>query len=1200
MSAAYKMAENMQRMAANPGKSIFVSANAGSGKTRVLVERVSRILLTGTNPDKILCLTYTKAAASEMQTRLFRDLGKWSIMCEDDLTNELNRLEDKTGARSRDNLNRARSLFARALETPGGLKVQTIHAFCERLLKRFPLEAGLLPGTDAIDERDVLALHQQVWSEIETSAVGKPDSKIAGHIALLASQKGDAAMDGLYSWAMYNAYDVDKWQAAGGPGELAELLGVSANATPETIIKDFWKTADLASIKSAVFEMLASKSIKNNKHGQIVLDALALLPPPLAGEVPRRGDGGNSLTLTQGERFPPTLRHEAPTSPVKNGGRKDTNTPLNAFDTYTKAFFKKAGEGDFFKTFVFGKDCPLAMNVIALEAQRVFKVRDQLRALTVLQLTTAVYDLSVLAVAKYRALKRTRRVMDFDDQIYLARGLLMKAEARQWVGYKLDGGVDHILVDEAQDTSQAQWDIVDALSSEFFQTGAGTKTRTIFAVGDEKQSIYGFQGAQPELFLNKIQDLTKKQPQTPEVKMSMSFRSTRKILALVDQIYYENKGILETFDAKFFPPASDKGQHDAHRNDTGIIEFWPAAPKPQDQEAETPSKPVPVDRLGARSSREKLATEIAVQVKNWLASGEPVFDRKAETTRPMRPADILILVQKRTAFFDAVIRNLKAAGVPVAGADRLQLTSSIAVQDMLSLAKFTLLPSDDLSLAEVLKSPLFGWDDEQLFDIAYGRKASLWAAMPEGADKQTLKHLISLAKRFAPYEFFARTLALAPMTGGPSLLQKIYNRIGLEAADVLDVFLARALAHQRRGAPSLQRFILDLGASESTIKREMDTAQDEVRVMTVHGAKGLEAPVVILPDTTQDVSVSKETFLEAGDGFVLRTASGNAPEALTMLADEAKAKAEREAMRLLYVALTRAESRLLICGFESRGKVEDNSWHKRIEIAMAGMDKTHEIETPFGMGLGFGERAERPKKTAQQMKTQDTKTASLPPWVYDMATPQKPSVQFLSPSKLASPEDAEKLSQPVRSPLSRADEEYRFRRGNLIHKLLEILPQIPPAKRQSSALTYLEQQGLERGAAKALSAEVFAIIDNPDFSHIFGHGSHNGLSMAEVSLAGGAAELPDSVRLSGQIDRLCITDDSVWIVDYKSNRPPPKTATEIAPLYVRQMAAYRALARELYPGKKIYTALLWTDGPHMMVIPDALLDKVKWRDVLPT
>ena len=1150
MSSAYENAVNMQSMAAAPDKSIFVSANAGSGKTRVLVERVSRILLTGTSPDKIMCLTYTKAAAAEMQTRLFQSLGAWSIMSEDKLTDELNRLEGNTDthnqSRSQQSLNRARSLFARALETPGGLKVQTIHAFCERLLKRFPLEAGIAPGSDAVDEHDASTIQKQVWIDIETEAVGNPDGKLAQDIALLAAHKSDQDMDKLYTWAMGNAYKIDKWQKAGGTDDLAVLFDLKPDVTPEIITSFFWRDANRELIREAASGMMNSGP-RDYGRGILILQALEETDLRIAFDIYLKAlysDGGKKTVF----------------NPVASNKASET----------AKSFFGNT------------KDSP------STEANRLLKARDHLRASTVIQLTTAVYNIAVLAVAKYRAIKHERRVMDFDDQIYLARNLLMNREASEWVRYKLDGGVDHILVDEAQDTSSPQWDIVDALSDEFFQTGAGTKTRTVFAVGDEKQSIYGFQGAEPELFLGKIQEITKKQPNTPHVKMSMSFRSTEQILALVDQIYYEDKGILETFDTKNFPLASDKGHHDANRADGGIIEFWPASQKPEGGEPETAWKPVPVDKLDARSSREKLAAGIATQVKAWLDTGEPIFDRELKRTRPMRPSDILVLVQKRTAFFDAVIRNLKSAGVPVAGADRLKLTKSIAVQDLLSLAKFVLLPTDDLSLAEVLKSPLFGWNEDQLFDLAYGRKRSLWTGLPHGLERKTLARIKTMATKFAPYEFFARTLALVPENGGPSLLQKIYARLGLEAADVLVVFLARALAHQRRGAPSLQRFITGIEASESTIKREMDAGQNEVRVMTVHGAKGLEAPVVILPDTTQAVSVSRETFFKSGDGFVLRVAKNEAPEALQALEKTKKAAAERESMRLLYVALTRAESRLLVCGFKSNGSVADTSWHRRVQNALEGMGAVETIETPFGDGLQFGHSAEPAKEKDQSPKTKTV----LPDWARTTAAPP-PLVQFLSPSQLIKPEDAEKFDQPVRSPLTKTDDSFRFARGNLIHKLLEILPQIPMDTRNNAALTYLQKQGLDGNEAKALVAEVFAVLNSPDFAHVFAPGSQ-----AEVSLAGSAADLPDNIRLSGQIDRLCVTDDTVWIVDYKSNRPPPKTEADVAQLYIRQMAAYRALARELYPDKKVRTALLWTDGPHMMTLSDQILDNVKWEDVL--
>ncbi|PHS74444.1 MAG: hypothetical protein COB56_09280, partial [Robiginitomaculum sp.] len=397
MSSAYENAVNMQSMAAAPDKSIFVSANAGSGKTRVLVERVSRILLTGTSPDKIMCLTYTKAAAAEMQTRLFQSLGAWSIMSEDKLTDELNRLEGNTDthnqSRSQQSLNRARSLFARALETPGGLKVQTIHAFCERLLKRFPLEAGIAPGSDAVDEHDASTIQKQVWIDIETEAVGNPDGKLAQDIALLAAHKSDQDMDKLYTWAMGNAYKIDKWQEAGGTDDLAALFEIDADCSPETIMKDAWEAAPIAQLRAAVATMMNGGKTDQTKAGYII----AALGAP---------------------------------------------TPEQAFSHYVHMFFTKAGTPNI--SMVTAKAGDVALSIFGdkksgygQEALRMIAANAQLKSAHVLQLTTAVYNIAVLAVAKYRAIKHERRVMDFDDQIYLARNLLMNREASEWVRYKL-------------------------------------------------------------------------------------------------------------------------------------------------------------------------------------------------------------------------------------------------------------------------------------------------------------------------------------------------------------------------------------------------------------------------------------------------------------------------------------------------------------------------------------------------------------------------------------------------------------------------------------------------------------------------------------------------------------------------------------------------------------------------------------------
>ncbi len=1162
---AYEHAQNMQRSAADPHTSVFVSANAGSGKTKVLVERVSRILLGGVRPDKILCLTYTKAAASEMQSRLFDVLGDWSVLSGEDLTKALGALEGNSRPRSDKELGRARKLFARALETPGGLKVQTIHAFCEKLLKRFPFEAGITPGTEALDDQDAQAMQLDVIANIQTLALST-DTEIAAVIALLSAHKNDKDMDTLYGWMMRNAYKIDAWQDAGGIDGVAKYLEIPANLTPEIAVVEAWECAPKAELKIAAQDM----------------------------------QGGGKTDIVKSNYILQALcAHSA----------------AEAYAHYVQMFFTKADKPKPSARMVTAKAGDMALSLFGNakdapqgEAMRMIAARETVSRAQVLVITKAVYTLACVVIKKYRALKSARRLMDFDDQIEMARKLLLDVQARDWVAYKLDGGVDHILVDEAQDTSAVQWDIVDELSTPFFQMSPDADprfTRTLFAVGDEKQSIYSFLGARPELFLEKIQALTKVQEDTPEIKMSMSFRSSTEILALVDQIFYVQNAIQDTFDSTAMPAASDVGFHSAFRQDGGVVEFWPAAQTPIIEDEEIPWEPVPVDTLGSSSSREQLARQIAQQIKQWLDNQEPVCDKKTGV-RPMQARDILILVTKRTAFFDAVIRNLKAQNIPVAGADRLSLTDSIAVQDLLSLAKFALLPQDDLSLAEVLKSPLFGWSEQQLFDVAHGRSSSLWQALPDGDARGTLSHIRKLAAKYAPYEFFAQTLAFVPDKGGASLLHKIYSRLGLEVADALDAFLAQALAHQRRGAPSLTRFIADIESDERTIKREMDSGHDEVRVMTVHGAKGLEAPVVILPDTTQIKQTGKDPLYAVNGGFLANISARDKPQIMESVQDKQIALSAQESLRLLYVALTRAETRLLICGFESRGKVADDSWHHRIGLAMEAMG-ADSIETEFGEGMRYGQPVQR--ETDEQTPSSDIPETlpTLPEWAVTPLGPEHaPKIKYLSPSALRSDgESGTQASAPRRSPLWSVDgggaPHDRFARGIHIHKLLQILPDVKTANRRKAAHNYLiTHQKLDTKTVADIEAAVFGVLEHKDFAPFFAKPFGADISHAEISLAGRAQGLPEHIRLGGQIDRLCIVDGIVWILDYKSNRPPPQNEDKVAAIYIRQMAAYRALAKDIFKDMPVRTALLWTDGPRLMPLSDKILDAVNWDDVLPS
>ena len=1142
----YIAAVRAQGQAADPSSTRLASANAGSGKTRVLVNRVSRILLGGAAPETILCLTYTKAAASEMQSRLFETLGKWSILDDAPLREELDKL---IGADSQNvPLKNARQLFAKALETPEGLKVQTIHAFCERILARFPIEAGILPGFEPLDDAETAALRDEIRDTIYKTAAQDERNELSQAIRMITSHMADQTFEGLLKWMSHSVDKIERWEQSGGTAELAKLLGVSADADEHSILRHAWENTSQTDIRQAAASMQESPSVGDRKKAERIFEAL------------------------------------------------DIKNPVEAFETYVSAFLT-SDKSSPLKSIITKKGPPFAIALFGHKAaeptpeiERILLAWEQARSANCLAMTQAVLTIAKTFAVEFKRAKNRHRGLDFNDQVLLVRNLLRRSEVSEWVRYKLDGGIEHILLDEAQDTSPAQWDIIDALAEEFDQEQRDIpQARTLFAVGDEKQSIYSFQGAEPEQFLKKIQYYTKGD-KTLSPRMRMSFRSAPQILEFVDQIFIGDGVVQRMFDAEDYPPASDLVGHTAHRQDDGQVDLWPAVSKPETEDEKDPWDTTPVNALTQGDAREQLAQKIAQQIDGWIKDKEPIYDRELKDpitglkgkTRPLHAGDILILVRQRNDFFDAVIRNLKACGVAVAGADRLKLKDSIVVKDLLSLAKFALLQQDDLSLAEVLKSPLFNYSVEDLFKVSSRRERSLWRAVknrrPETA--QTLTDILTYARRFAPYEFFTRVLDM-PGESGDSMRGQIYKRLGLEAKDAIEAFLARALAHQREGSPSLAHFVQSFAADEQELKREMDSGSGEVRVMTVHGSKGLEAPIVFLPDTTQ-LPTKSGPVIKLESGYAVPTSSKQMPVALTPYKEAMKAKREQEYLRLLYVALTRAESRLVLCGYKhgrGQGSISKKSWYADMARAFETLE-SRKIDTPFGDGLSFGFGA-KPYVSAEASAPKEV--ASLPLWINSLAKGAPAPRRKVTPSHLLAP--TSQSDMPVRSPLTQAAET-RFMRGNLIHKLLEILPEFEGDKRTKVAEKMLAgYKALSSEKRDEIISEVFAVLNHPEFADIFAPGSR-----AEISLAGSAKGLPEHLYLNAQIDRISVTDSKVFIVDYKSNRPPPQTQDGVADIYWGQMAAYRELAREIYPSHEIVCALLWTDGLRLMILDDEHLD----------
>ena len=1129
-------ATRLQRQAANPAFSRIVNANAGSGKTKVLVDRVSRILLQDTDPGKILCLTYTRAAASEMQERLFRDLSRWSIASDEALQDALETLFDQPldAIRPPIALDRARTLFARALETPEGLKVMTIHAFCERIIARFPIEAGILPGFTPLEEAQSREMLARCRLNLLERAMEEPELARALHH--LTRLKADATLDTLLFQLAMDQERMERWTAAGGVAGFRKYLGLRAEDTPESVAR-----AAMASI--------------DEERAEIVFRIADRL-----------------WTSATGIRSLKTYR----------GALKDKD-PIKALAVYASIFLK--ADGDLRKSSliksVHAEDPFLEMG--GPECERICNAVDQVNAARLVETTDALFTLGRFMAADYAQAKHQARGLDFNDLILKTRDLLRRKDVSDWVSYKLDGGVEHVLLDEAQDTSPTQWAIIDAIIDPFTQDAPDRNKppRTFFAVGDPKQSIYRFQGAAPELFMQSVQ--SRSVPEAPPIELGVSFRSAQQILDVVDGVFGDQKGAQALFDPMVHALASDLTRHIAARTDAGCVELWPVAPKAETLEDHAPWDTTPVDASGDGDPRVVLARTIAEQIAHWINRGEPIYDRDLGATRPLHAGDVLILVQKRVGgLFEALIKALKDENLPVAGADRLVLQEATIVRDLLAITRFVLLPGDCLSLAEALKSPLFGLSDDALFALCVDRGPQLlWQAVKERdpALWAFLQDILDQAD-LPPYEFYARLLDQRG-PHGKTYRQALFARLGMDAREALEAFLTHALSHQQREAPSLFRFLQAFASDAIEIKRDKDPAGREVRVMTVHGAKGLEAPIVFLPDTTRVPKRSSGGIIPDGrGGFILAPAGADSFDRVTELKDADHAQDMREYMRLLYVAMTRAESRLVVCGYHhGRGEVgfADGSWYEWCRRALSDLP-TKPYNTAFDReeetGLRYGAPVIQPANKDVMSGPQHVR---LPDWI-DQPAPEEPvRVTDATPSAL--------LRRSAN--ISRPPQGQKYQRGIVIHSLLEHLPDHPKADRARLAEAILQgHSSLTPADRTMISTQVFAILDHPDFTHVFAPGSR-----AEVSLAGRIDHLgPNGLFLTAQVDRLSVRDDVIYLVDYKSGQSPPESVSGINPAYLAQMAAYRELAREIWPNHTIRCGLLWTQSPELMWLPDEALD----------
>jgi ATP-dependent helicase/nuclease subunit A len=1127
-----------QEQVSDPSVSAWVSANAGSGKTTVLVRRVIRLLLDGNPPARILCLTFTKAAAANMANKVLETLSRWVRLDDGALDAEISAVSPLTPTPALRAT--ARRLFAQALETPGGLKVQTIHAFCDRVLHQFPMEARVQAGFEVLDDVQEADLLRRAREATLIDAANDPAGELGRALSIAVASASDDSFNLALAAAVRARRKVERLADLGGRAEIARALGLESATTVATVVD----------------EILDGRVLPRSEWMSV---AAALLPV-----------GGNATKC--GER----LRQAA-------GSRDDGS----AVEAYLSVFFTEKGEprdDGGFGTKKARDSAPDLFARLLAERERMIALRERLYAARALERTTALVTLARATIARFEREKRARGALDYADLIEKTADMLADTGSA-WVLYKLDGGIDHVLIDEAQDTSPEQWSVIEKLTEEFFAgAGARGRERTIFVVGDEKQSIFSFQGADPRLFGEKRDDfrdrVTKSGQTFHPVDLLLSFRSARGVLAAVDAVFERPQAYagLSSGDRK-------NPIHEAIRsNAPALVEIWETEKLPDDADDSLPWD-APLDARGEASPVTRLAQRIADAIKSWTTGGFAIEDRKTGTLRVPRAGDAIVLVRQRGPLFDAILQALKKSGVPVAGADRLQLHEHIAVMDLAALGDALVLEADDLALACVLKSPLFGLTEDELFDLAVARSGTLAASLATLA--QTNSRFAAVADRLArwrseaavlrPFDFYSRVL------GRDRGRERMLTRLGLEAADAIDEFLARALAYEKTEAPSIAGFLNFLRRAGTEVKRDLEVESDAVRVMTAHGAKGLEAPLIILADTTslpdgrQDrllglpdseafVWIGRKDF-DSGRERVARTAANDLREA--------------EYRRLLYVALTRAADALIVCGHEGRDRLRDGCWYRLVRDAL-------EAGEPSGLV-----RTEVPYATEGVLRWRPERLASaefVPPgaahaitreaWLDRAATPAATAPRRITPSRF----DPDDVATTASSRPSDGALDPR-RRGDLVHRLLQHLPTIAVSERKKAAARFLATFGhdLNEAIHDSLAEEAIAVMGLPELAVLFGSQSR-----AEVELL---AQIPgvDAREISGRVDRLAVTEDAVWFADFKTGkRPSDKQGTPGN--YVKQFAVYRDVLARIYPDRAMHALLVWTEDTAIQEIPVERLD----------
>ncbi|WP_184005475.1 double-strand break repair helicase AddA [Stakelama sediminis] len=1114
-----------QRIASDPARHVWLSASAGTGKTQVLTARVFRLLLHGVDPGAILCLTFTKAGAAEMASRISARLASWVRADDRALFQDLEALGEEGGPEQRAH---ARTLFARVLDAPGGgIRIQTIHSFCQTLLSAFPVEAGLTPGFRPLEAREEAAMARDALAAMLEEEDRNSGTRLADAVGALSLRMGEGQAEA-FLLACAHAPDTMAALPSGIQPYLRRALDLPSGDIEAELAQACDDAAfDIAALRAIALANRTWNSATGNKHADLVENWLA-------------ADAGARAAM---------------------------------LDALVGVFHTAKGEPRKYSAKLVDAEPAYEDMAVRLGARCAELIGMRARAAYADLLAQGVEAGRAYADIYARA-KRRAGAVDFDDLIRMTLALLRQPGMGDWVRYKLDQATEHVLIDEAQDTNWDQWTIVRAIADEFF-AGEGAPAgsfRTLFTVGDYKQAIFGFQGTDPyyfELAHRHFEVLAGNPPPEVEARpletlsLTHSFRSTRPVLQFVDAAI-----------AAIPAPGMGMEMLEAHASEVpgpGSVTLLP-----------------PVIEGGSDEDEEgwiddavrEVAKRIAAQVKQWLDGGHML----ASKGRALRPEDVMILVKRRGELASLLVARLYAEGVPVAGVDRLRLNAPLAVQDLLAAVRFVLQPEDDLSLASLLVSPLIGWTQDELMAAAKRERGSLWRHLRGTQPAERLAPLTAMLARAdiaTPYRFLEEILS-GPLDGRRRLLR----RLGEEARDPIAELLNAALQFESVSTPSLQRFLDWFDRGEVEIVRDPSQPRDAVRVMTAHGAKGLQAPLVILADATVDPTQNRRDILnwrpEEGEGPRLPIFRPRADERGGPLG-EALAEAERKELeehwRLFYVAATRAEEQLWIAGSlgpRAKGVPPELSWYAAAAGAMDVLEVAEAEEDAPRTFAGDPPLAPVAAKVREQVAKAEP--PALPDWLHRDAPEEARPPRPLAPSAIG----VDAVADPPPDPAMRAAAE----RGRLLHALFQRLPDLPPDRRRDAALVWLESTGgvVEAQARAEIADAVLTVLDDPQFADIF---TANALAEAPI------AAVVDGEVIAGTVDRLVVTEDRVRVIDFKTGRRTPASLEAIPPYHLAQMGAYAAALSVIFPDRPVEAALLYTGAPRLFALSPELLAQHK-------